>query len=94
MGYSRVVLFAVRPIVIEQIRPVFEDEIWEVYDSPGTNPITVVHNDGNTPSCTNGLRISSANVSDRDKICPLHELLQRFLGTKYMTSRDPSQVSV
>jgi hypothetical protein len=59
-----------------------EDEIWEVYGSPGANSITVIHHEGNAPRLCTG----TPHVSHRKKISSLHELLQRFLGTKYVTS--------
>jgi hypothetical protein len=56
MSYSRVIVFAVRPVIRKQICQMVKDDI-----------------------------------PDREITPPLHKLLQRFHGTKFMTSLDLSK---
>jgi hypothetical protein len=92
MGYSRVIPFALRPIIRKQIHQMIEDDILEISESPYINPVTVVHREGKEPRlCTDARRVNKVTVPDRERTPPLNELLQRFNGTKFVTSLDLSK---
>lgn len=88
-GSSRVVPFAVRPIIREQIAQMLDDDILETCNSPFINPITIVYKEGRKPRlCIDARKINSVMVPDRERVYPIGELLQRFNGVRYMTSLD------
>jgi hypothetical protein len=92
MSHSRTVPFAVRPIIRQQVRQMIQDDVLEISHSPYINPITIVYREGKSPRlCIDARRINSVTVPDRERTPPLHELLQRFHGAKYMTSIDLAQ---
>jgi hypothetical protein len=84
MSYSRVIPFAVRPVVRKQICQMIKDDILEISESPYINPITAVHREGKEPRlCIDARRVNKVTMPDRERTPPLHELLQRFHGTKF-----------
>jgi hypothetical protein len=92
MSYSRVIPFAVRPVIRKQIYQIIKDDIFEISDSPYINPVTVVHREGKEPRlCIDAHRVNKVTIPDSERTPPLHELLQRFHGTKFMTSLDLSK---
>jgi hypothetical protein len=91
-GYSRSIPFAMRPIIRKQIEQMLADDILEVSNSPFINPMTVVPRPGKSPRlCVDARRVNSVMIPDRERAPPLHELLQRFHGARYMTSIDLNQ---
>jgi hypothetical protein len=92
MSHSRVIPFAVRPVIRKQICQMIRDDILEISESPYINPVTVVHREGKEPRlCIDARRVNKVTIPDRERTPPLHELLQRFHGTKFMTSIDLSK---
>jgi transposase InsO family protein len=91
MGFSRAIPFTIRPVVREQIRQMIEDDIIEISDSPFINPLTVVYKEGKKVRlCVDARKINQVTIPDRERTPPMHELLQRFNGARFMTSIDLS----
>ena len=87
MSHSRVIPFSVRPVIRKQISQMIKDGILEISESPYINPVTIVHREGKEPRlCIDARRVNQVTIPDRERAPPLHELLQRFHGTKFMTS--------
>jgi hypothetical protein len=95
MSYSRVIPFAVCPIIRKQICQMIKDHILEISESPYINPVTVMHREGKEPRlCIDACRVNKVTIPNLERTVPLHELLQRFHGTKFMTSLDLSKASL
>lgn len=89
VAYSRPVPFALRPAIREQIDQLIKDDILEVSDSPFINPLSVVHKEGKKIRiCVDARKINQFTEPDRERVAPMHELLQRFNGARFMTSLD------
>jgi hypothetical protein len=66
-----------------------EDGILEISDSPISKPLTVVQREGKKISiCVDARKVNQYTIPDRERSQPVQELLQRFHGTRYMTSLD------
>jgi hypothetical protein len=66
-----------------------EDDILETSDSPILNPLTVVQKEGKKIRiCVDARKVNQYTIPDRERSQPVQELLQRFNGTRYMTSLD------
>jgi hypothetical protein len=91
VGYSRPIPFATRPAVREKINQMMKDGILEISTSPILNPLTVVSKEGKSIRiCVDARKVNQFTVPDRERSQPLHELLQRFNGARYLTSLDLS----
>jgi transposase InsO family protein len=91
VGFSRAIPFAIRPVVREQIKQMIEDDIIEISDSPFINPLTIVYKeDKKLRLCVDARKINQVTIPDRERTPPMHELLQRFNGARFMTSIDLS----
>jgi hypothetical protein len=91
VGYSRPIPFAHRPAVRQQINQMLADEILEISTSPILNPLTVVKKDnGKIRLCVDARRVNQFMIPDRERAPPIQELLQKFHGTRYLTSLDLS----
>jgi hypothetical protein len=89
--YSRPLPFALRPTVSQEIRQLLKDDILEKSHSAYLNPLTVVHREGKSPrNCVDARKINQITLPDRTKVAPVQEILQRFHGTKYITTLDLS----
>jgi hypothetical protein len=92
MSDSRVIPISVRPIIRKQICQMIKDDILEISESPYISPDTVVHKERKEPTlCVDARRVNRVTIPDRERTPPLQELLQRFHGTKFMTSLDLSK---
>ena len=68
-----------------------KDDILEVSHSAYLNLLTVVQREGKSPRiCVDALKINQVTLPDRTKVAPMHEMLQRFHGTRYITTLDLS----
>jgi len=57
----------------------------------GLNPLTVVQREGKSPLiCVDARKLSQVMLPDRRKVAPMQEILQRFYGTRYITTLDLS----
>jgi hypothetical protein len=91
VSYSRPIPFAIRPAVREQIAQMVNDDILEISNSPILNPLTVVHREGKKPRIrVDARKVNQFTVPDPERVPPLQELLQKFEGTRYMSSIDLS----
>jgi hypothetical protein len=92
VSYSRPIPFAIRPAVREQIAQTVDDDILEISNSPILNPLTVVHREGKKPRiCVDTRKVNQFTVPDYERVPPpLQELLQKFEGTRYVSSIDLS----
>jgi hypothetical protein len=89
--YSRPLPFALRPAVGEEIRQLIKDDILEESHSSYLNPLTVVQREGKSPRiCVDARKLNQAMLPDRAKVAPMQEILQRFHGTRYITTLDLS----
>jgi hypothetical protein len=68
-----------------------QDDILELSYSDVLNPLTVVPREGKKPRiCVDARKINQMTIPDYEQTPPLQELLQRFEGTKYLSSLDLS----
>jgi predicted Zn-ribbon and HTH transcriptional regulator len=89
--YSCPIPFALRLTVSEEIRQLMKDGILEESHSAYLNPLTVVQREGKSPRiCVDARKINQITIPDRAKVELMQELLQRFHGTKYITTFDLS----
>jgi hypothetical protein len=89
VGYSRPIPFTTRPAVREQINQMLKDGILEISTSPILNPLTVVNRERKKIRiCVNARNVNRCTAPDRERSPPIHELLQRFNGARYLTSLD------
>jgi hypothetical protein len=67
------------------------DDILKISTSPILNPLTVVTKEGGKIRiCVDARQVNQFTIPDRERTPPLHELLQRFNGERYLTSLDLS----
>jgi hypothetical protein len=91
IGTSRPIPFAVRKEVREQIDQLSRDRIIEHSTSSYINPLTVVIRPSKPPRiCLDARRVNKHMVPDRTRVSPVQELLQRFYGSRYISSIDLS----
>jgi hypothetical protein len=91
VGYSRPIPFAHRPAVRQQINQMLADDILEISTSPILNPLTVVKKEnGKIRLCVDARKVNQYMIPDRERAPPIQELLQKFHGTRYLTSIDLS----
>jgi hypothetical protein len=89
VGRSRPLPFAVRNEVRKQIEQILEDGILEHSNSSYVNPLTVVLREGKAPRmCVDARRVNKWTKPDHTRLQPVAELLQRFHGSKYISSVD------
>ena len=88
---SRTIPFALRDEVRTQIQAMVEDGILEESYSDYVNPLTLVHRE-NKPVriCVDARGVNRQVTPDRVKVAPRGELLQRFYGSRYITTLDLS----
>jgi hypothetical protein len=68
-----------------------KDDILEESHSAYLNPLTVVQRGSKSPRiCVDAHKINQVTLPDRTKFAPLQEILQRFHGTRYITTLDLS----
>jgi hypothetical protein len=58
------------------------DDVLELSNSQFLNPLTIVHQDAR--------KINQVTIPDYERSSPMQELLQKFEGTRYMSSIDLS----
>jgi len=88
---ARPIPFALRAQVREQIQEMLKDDILEKSFSDYVNPLTLVERPGKgIRICIDARRVNALMVPDRVKVDPMKELLQRFHGSKYITTIDLS----
>jgi hypothetical protein len=91
MSHTRLVPFSLRPAVREQTDHMLSDDILERSKSPFINALTVVpRREGPPRICIDARKVNSVTIQDRERTPPLHGLLQKFNGVKYMSSIDSS----
>ena len=89
--HTRPIPFSVRPAVREQIKQMVADGVLEVSNSSYANPLTIVMKDGRAPRiCVDTRKVNKHTLPDRARAPPIQELLQRFHGSKFITSIDLS----
>jgi transposase InsO family protein len=90
-GYGRTIPFGMREEVRTQIEQLLADGIIEPSNSSFLNPLTVVARVGKSPRiCLDARKINKYMLPDRTRTPPIQELLQRFHGSKYISSIDLS----
>ena len=82
---ARPITFALRAQVREQIQEMLKDDNLEKYFSDYVNPLTLVKG---IRICIDTRRVNARMVLDRVKVDPMKELLQKFHGSKYITTID------
>jgi hypothetical protein len=77
--------------VRERLQAVLRDGILEESYSTYVNPLTLMHHEQwPIPIYVAARRINKVMAVDRVKVQPMRELLQRFHGSSYITSLEPS----
>jgi len=85
------VTFALRSQVKEQIQEMLKDNILEESFSDYVNPLTLVERPGKgIRICIDARRLNALMIPDRVKVDPMKELLERFNGSKFITTIDLS----
>ena len=75
----------------EQIQEMLRDDILENSFSDYVNPLTLVEKPGKgIRICIDARRVNAQMIPDRVKVDPMKELLQRFHGSKFITTIDLS----
>jgi hypothetical protein len=91
IGNSRAIPFAVRNDVRKQIRQLLDDKVIEPFNSCYINSLTIVMRPGKLSRiCLDVRRVNKHMVPDRTKVAPIQELIQRFYGSRYISSIDLS----
>jgi len=68
-----------------------KDDILEESHSSHLNPLTVVQREGKSPRiCVDARKLNQVMLPDRTKVAPMQKILQRFHGTRYITTLDLS----
>jgi hypothetical protein len=68
-----------------------KDDVLEESHSAYLNPLTVVQREGKNPRiCVDARKINQLTLPDRTKVTPVQEILQRFHGTRFITTLDLS----
>ena len=87
----RPIPFALRDRIRGQIQVMMQDGILEESFSDYLNPLTLVEKEDKAVRiCVDARRVNQHMIADHTKVLPLREQLQRFYGTKYITSLDLS----
>jgi len=88
---ARPITFALRAQVREQIQEMLRDDILENSFSDYVNPLTLVERPRKgIRICIDAGRVNEQMIPDRVKADPIKELLQRFHGSKSITTLDLS----
>jgi len=88
---ARPIPFALRAQVKKQIQEMLKDNILEESFSDYVNPLTLVERPGKgIRICIKARRVNALMIPDRVKADPTKELLQRFHGSKFITTIDLS----
>ena len=88
---ARQIPFALRAQVREQIQEMLRDDILENSFSDYANPLILVERPGKgIRICIDARRVNAQMILDRLKVDPMKELLQRFHGSKFITTIDLS----
>ena len=83
--------FALRAQVKEQIQEMLKDNILEESFSDYVNLLTIVERPGKSIRiCIDARRVNTHMMPDRVKVDPMKKLLQRFHGSKFITTIDLS----
>lgn len=92
VGKSYPIPFNKRREVQQEINNLIKNDILEKSDSPYNNSlVAVTKKDGSTRICIDSRRINRYIVGDCERTEKIEVILQRFAGTKYMTSIDLTQ---
>jgi len=68
-----------------------KDDILEESHSSHLNPLAVVQGEGKSPRiCVDERKLKKVMLPVRTKVAPMQEILQRFRGTRYITTLDLS----
>ena len=86
---SRTIPFTLRDEVRTQIQAMIEDGILEESYSDYVNPLTLVHRE-NKPVriCVDASGVNRHMTPEKVKFAPMGELLERFHGSRYVTTLD------
>ena len=77
------------------MRQLMKDDILEESHSAHLNSLTVVKREGKSPwICVDARKINQVTLPDRMKVAPMQEILQRFHGTRYITTLEASSAFV
>jgi len=88
---ARPIPFALRAQVREQLQEMQKNDILEKSFSDYVNPLTLVERPGKgIRICIDARRVNALMIPDRVNVDTMKELLQRFHGSKYITTIDPS----
>ena len=88
---ARPIPFALGAQVREQNQEMLRDDILENSFSVYVNPLTLVERPGKgIRICIDARRVNAQMIPDRVNVDPMKELLQRFHGSKFITSIDLS----
>jgi len=88
---TRPIPFALRAQVKKQIQEMLKDNILEESFSDYVKPLTLVERPGKgIRICIDARRVNALMIPDRVKVDPMKELLQRFRGSKFITTIDLS----
>jgi hypothetical protein len=67
MSFQRIIPFAARPSIRQQIYELLTDDIVEVSDSPFTNPLTVLYKGGKKPRlCGDPRKVNDFMIPERE----------------------------
>jgi len=88
---ARPIPFALRAQVKERIQEMLKGNNLEESFSDYVNPLTLVERPGKgIRICIDACRVNALMIPDRVKVDPMKELLQRFHGSKFITTTDLS----
>jgi hypothetical protein len=91
VGHSRPIPFSARDAVRTQIEQMERDGILEISTSTHVNPLCVVLREGKALRiCLDARRVNKFMSPDPAKVEPINELLQRFHGSRFISSIDLS----
>jgi hypothetical protein len=91
VGQSRPIPFSVRSGVRAQIRQMLEGGTIEVPISSHLNPLTFALRKGEVArTCLDARRVNKLPLTDRTSAPPINESLQKFHGSRLITTTDPS----
>jgi hypothetical protein len=72
VGYSRLIPFATRPAVWEQINQMLRDDILKSSTCPILNPLTVVSKGRKIQICMEARKVNKFTIPDSEHNPPLH----------------------
>jgi len=88
---TRTIPFALRDEVRAQIQAMVKDGILEEFYTDYVNPLTLVHQESKPIRiCVDARGVNRHMTPDKVKVAPMGELLQRFHGSRYITTLDLS----